>query len=106
MLFFHHHCNGLLSITAEGTITEEEDTEETNSEDEHTGPVGDGLVTLSQLPKSRWHTLAHIDAIKVLHCITVLSCVISFTRNVTNPKSHQKYPKQLPSSYPHSQDCN
>jgi len=105
MHFVHHHCNGLLSITAEGTITEE-DTEETNSEDEHTGPVGDGLVTLSRLPKSRLHTLSHIDAIKVLHCITVLNYVILHTRNGTNPKSHQKYPKQLPSSYPHSQDCN
>jgi len=71
--------NRLLFITAEGTITDE-DTEEARSEDnaDHdTGPLGDGLVTLSQLPKSRWHTLAHIDVIKVLYCVTVLGCVIA-----------------------------
>ena len=43
------------------------------------GPIGDDLVTLSSLPKSRWHTLAHIDTIKVLPghtmCVRVRACV-------------------------------
>ena len=44
--------------------------------EQSTGPIGDDLVTLSSLPKSRWHTLAHIDTIKVAHncrCENMLS---------------------------------
>ena len=32
--------------------------------DERTAPLSDGLVTLSTLPKSRWHNLQNLDVIK------------------------------------------
>ena len=43
-------------------------------------------------------------SIIVLGCVILLCFII--IRNVTSPKSHLKHPKQLLSSYPHSQDCN
>ena len=42
--------------------------------EQSTGPIGDDLVTLSSLPKSRWHTLAHIDIIKVQHAMCIRNC--------------------------------
>ncbi|XP_065914594.1 WD repeat-containing protein 36-like isoform X2 [Dysidea avara] len=58
------HTGSPDQTATEDIITDHQDTEEEEDTDQYTGPVGDGLVTLSQLPKSRWHTLAHIDVIK------------------------------------------
>ena len=54
---------------AVGCHDKDSDTEgdtEGDTAEQSAGPMGDDLVTLSSLPKSRWHTLAHIDIIKVL----------------------------------------
>ena len=61
----------IYSFCSLGTsITDEQTTEchdkDSDIEGQATGPIGGDLVTLSSLPKSRWHTLAHIDIIKVL----------------------------------------
>ena len=39
--------------------------EPTEPED-HPAPLREGLVTLSTLPKSRWHNLSQLDIIKVM----------------------------------------
>lgn len=48
------------------------------------GPTGNDLVTLSSLPKSRWHTLAHIDTIKVfpIHSVCVRVCAFVYIHSL------------------------
>lgn len=55
------------SVTGEQAMECHDKDSETEGDtlEQSTGPIGDDLVTLSSLPKSRWHTLAHIDIIKV-----------------------------------------
>ena len=58
-------------------------TEETEEEDVAVvlplAPLGEGLITLSTLPKSHWSNLQNLDVIKVAHFIDISVVLYNWT---------------------------